>query len=68
MDNCDVNEPMTNTYWLIDMNFKVEFGYDIGVREMIMKHVVGPLDSLHFHKKVDDDKIGLVLKKYKSLQ
>ncbi|HMJ47366.1 MAG TPA: hypothetical protein VK498_08550 [Ferruginibacter sp.] len=46
-------------YWIIDKEFIVEFKYDSGMREEIMSHVIGPLDSAAFKKELEDRQIKL---------
>ena len=56
----------TNSYWIIEKEFKIES--DSHLREKIFNHVLGPLDSIDFRKKIDENKIELILTKYQSLQ
>ena len=58
----------SNTYWIVDKNFDIKLEYDNNMEKQILKHVLGPLDSADFYKKVNYNKIDLTLKKYKSLQ
>ena len=46
-------------YWIIDKEFTVEFKYDNGMREEIMSHVMGPLDSTSFLKEIENKEVGL---------
>ena len=55
-------------YWLIDKDFKVKLEYDNGMKEKIMSHVYGPVDSLIFYKKLEELRIQLNFKKYVNLQ
>jgi hypothetical protein len=46
-------------YWIIDKGFAIEFKYDGGMREEIMSHVIGPLDSTAFKKELEDRQMKL---------
>lgn len=46
-------------YWIIDKEFTVEFRYDSKMREEILSHVIGPLDSIAFNKELKNRRIGL---------
>jgi predicted small secreted protein len=48
-------------YWIIDKGFTIEFKYDSGMREEIMSHVIGPLDSTAFKKELENRQIKLSL-------
>ncbi len=49
------------SYWIIDKGFTIEFKYDSGMREEIMSHVIGPLDSTAFNKELENRQIRLSL-------
>ncbi len=49
------------SYWIIDKGFTIEFKYDSGMREEIMSHVIGPLDSAAFNKELENRQIRLSL-------
>jgi hypothetical protein len=49
------------SYWIIDKGFTIEFKYESGMREEIMSHVIGPLDSTAFKKELEDRQIKLSL-------
>lgn len=61
MDNSEIRRQRRGGYWIIDKGFTIEFKYDSGMREEIMSHVLGPLDSASFNKELENRQIKLNL-------
>ena len=56
-------DSIKNSYWLIDKGFKLKFEQDSNMKEKILSHVIGPLDSINFILKVKEIGIDLEFKK-----
>ena len=60
-----ISEDMTDSYWIINKDFEVEFQYDDDgeFENIIQSHVTGPLDLSSFQKKKEELEIDLTIKK-----
>lgn len=56
-------DSIKNNYWLIDKGFKLKFDKDSNMKEKILSHVIGPLDSINFILKIKEIGIDLEFKK-----
>ena len=60
-----INKTMSESYWIINKDFKAEFQYDDDGKfeSVIQSHVTGPLDLSSFQKKKEELEIDLTIKK-----
>lgn len=56
-------DSIKENYWLIDKEFKIKFEHESNMKEKVLSHVIGPIDSVSFVLKSKEMGVNLEFKR-----